>query len=223
MPSYSQCVQELKSIIRNYTRDILDLPDGYRRAAVLVPIYIKDKDWHILFTRRTEKVTHHKNEISFPGGGYDEKTDGSLIETAIREVEEEIGCKNVDIMGELDDIFTISGYIVTPVVGMISNDLDLDVNTQDSDEIQYIISVPLKAVANPSKFWIQEFKYKEGQLFNVPFFDYEGEIIWGATGRILLNFLMILTNIPKICRQQFISSYSWSSSMKELSGTSYQD
>ncbi|MCK4849303.1 MAG: CoA pyrophosphatase [Candidatus Heimdallarchaeota archaeon] len=209
MPSYLQCLQQLQSTIQISSRNVLDIPNDYKRAAVLVPIYIEHDEWYILFTRRTEKVTHHKNEISFPGGGFDENADKNIIETAIREIEEEIGCKNVEILGLLDDIFTITGYIVTPVVGKITNGVDIDCNQQNSDEIQYVISVPLKKVANPSNFWTQEFHYNGGRLYQVPFFDCEGEIIWGATGRILLNFLRILTNLTLKCREQFISSYVW--------------
>jgi len=209
LPSYRQCLKQLQSTIQISSRTVLDIPDGYKRAAVLVPIYIKHDEWYILFTRRTEKVTHHKNEISFPGGGFEENVDNSITETAIREIEEEIGVKNIEILGLLDDIFTISGYIVTPVVGKITNSVDTDCNQQDSDEIQYIISVPLKKVANPSNFWIQEFSYNGGRLYQVPFFDYEGEVIWGATGRILLNFLKILTTLTVNCREQFINSHVW--------------
>ena len=209
MPSYLHCSQQLQSTIQSSSRTVLDIPDDYKRAAVLVPIYIKHDEWQILFTRRTEKVTHHKNEISFPGGGYDEIADRNIIETALREIEEEIGCKNVEILGLLDDIFTISGYIVTPVVGKIANSVDFDCNQQNSDEIQYIISVPLEKVANASNFWTQEFPYNEGKRYEVPFFDYEGEIIWGATGRILLNFLRILTTLSLNCREQFIGSNIW--------------
>ena len=90
MPPYFQCLQQLQSTIQISPRNVLDIPKGYKRAAVLVPIYIKQDDWYILFTRRTEKVTHHKNEISFPGGGFEENVDNSIIETAIREIEEEI-------------------------------------------------------------------------------------------------------------------------------------
>jgi 8-oxo-dGTP pyrophosphatase MutT (NUDIX family) len=209
LPTYIQCFQQLQSTIQISSRSVLENPNGYRRAAVLVPIYIEHDEWHILFTRRTEKVTHHKNEISFPGGGFDENVDTNIIDTALREIEEEIGYKNVEIVGLIDDIFTISGYIVTPVIGKITNSVEIDCIKQDSDEIQYIISVPLKKLANPSKFWTQEFTYNGGKLHRVPFFDYEGEIIWGATGRILLNFLRILTNLTSNCREQFISSYIW--------------
>ena len=209
MYSYSRCLQQLQSTIQISSRKILDTPSDYKRAAVLVPIYLENNQWYILFTRRTEKVTHHKNEISFPGGGFDEGVDSNITETAIREIEEEIGCTNIEVIGLLDDIFTISGYIVTPVVGKITNSVDANCKYENSDEIQYIINVPLKKVANPLKFWTQEFTYSEDQLYHVPFFDYEGEIIWGATGRILLNFLRVITQLPKKCREQFIDTHIW--------------
>src|SRR5687768_13176306 len=108
-----------------------DLSDGYAElelndetrlkcAAVLVPLVWQDDEWHLLFTRRTDRVESHKGQVSFPGGACDE---GETIpeQTALREAEEEIGLDphNVRVLGKLANLITISHFRVTPVVGVI--------------------------------------------------------------------------------------------------------
>ena len=88
------------------------------RAAVLIPLYGPGPDFRVIYTVRTQEVEHHKGEISFPGGGV-EPADESLEHTALRETHEEVGIAPADItlLGRLDDIITISDFLVTPVVG----------------------------------------------------------------------------------------------------------
>ena len=205
----NNCLQQLESILEGRARTTLEIPDEYRKAAVLVPLFKEENEWNLLFTRRTDKVTHHKNEISFPGGSFDEGVDKSLIQTALREFNEEVGCQHVKIIGQLDDIFTISQYVVTPIVGYILDDTTVDCNNHNFDEIQYVIKVSLNRIANPVKYWTQEFQYNENNLIRVPFFDYDGEIIWGATGRILVNFLSVLSQLNSFCREKMIDNQLW--------------
>jgi 8-oxo-dGTP pyrophosphatase MutT (NUDIX family) len=90
-------------------------------SAVLVPLFEKDGRCHIVFTKRTDHLTHHKGQISFPGGGRHQE-DRSLLETALRESREEIGLKesDVDVLGELDDAATVTSlYRIVPFVGII--------------------------------------------------------------------------------------------------------
>lgn len=202
------CLQELEILIHNFVRRDIELPEGYRRASVLIPLLKEQDGWYLIFTRRTEKVTHHKNEISFPGGSFDPKFDQDIIQTALREANEEIGCESVKILGLLDDIYTISQYIVSPVVGYISDDSFVSCEDHNTDEIQYVLKVALNRVSDPQHFWTEEVNYREIPI-HVPFFDYEGEIIWGATGRILENLLGIISNLGDECRQKLIGSYSW--------------
>jgi 8-oxo-dGTP pyrophosphatase MutT (NUDIX family) len=91
----------------------------FSHAAVLVPLYKKGEDCHLLFTKRTDRVKYHKGEISFPGGVFDEG-DFELEKTALREAFEEVGLKekDVQIIGVLDDIVTTTEFIVTPYVGI---------------------------------------------------------------------------------------------------------
>ena len=204
-----QCLQELQSILQDHPRKILDVPQSYRRAAILIPLFQYDEEWFLLFTRRTEKVTHHKNEISFPGGRYDEGVDESLVHTAIREVSEEIGCEDVEVLGILDDIFTVSQYVVTPVVGYISEDFDVKCTNHNSDEIEYVLKVALNKISNRKKYWTEAVPYEGGNLLHVPFFNYEDEIIWGATGRILAKFLNLLTQIDQECQSRLVGANRW--------------
>src|SRR5437667_5720121 len=86
-------------------------------SSVLVPLFLKDGEYHMLFTRRTDHLRNHPGQISFPGGRRDE-TDASLLETALREAEEELGLMrgDVKVLGELDDMFTATQYRITPFV-----------------------------------------------------------------------------------------------------------
>src|SRR5215208_3661917 len=89
-------------------------------AAVLVPLVWHDEEWHLLFTRRTDRVQSHKGQVSFPGGACDEG-ETTPEQTALREAEEEIGlyAQDVKVLGRLANMITISHFRVTPVVGVI--------------------------------------------------------------------------------------------------------
>ena len=93
-------------------------------AAVLIPLVQKDDGLYILLTKRTDSVEHHKGQISFPGGVYDDGDD-SMVSTALREAEEEIGLcsSDVNILGQLDDIHIPTGFVVTPIVGYIKKQI----------------------------------------------------------------------------------------------------
>ena len=210
----NKCLQQIQSILEGRARTSLDVPSEYRSSAVLVPLFEENDEWHLLFTRRTDKVPHHKNEISFPGGGYDANVDKNLIQTALRELNEETGCQSVKILGFLDDILTISQYVVTPIVGYILDDIDMHCSEHSNEEIQYVLKVSVNRIANPVQYWTQEFQYDDNILFSVPFFDYDGEIIWGATGRILVNFLSVLSQMDSDCRKNILNDHLWENELR---------
>ena len=139
MNNLPKCIQELKSNLNTDSRLILDIPDGFRRAAVLIPIIVRENDWLLIFTRRTSHVSHHKGEISFPGGRYDEEIDSDLSHTALRETEEELGIKRIKVLGQIDDILTISKYVVTPTVGYIEDNSEINHQMINTPEIDYIL------------------------------------------------------------------------------------
>jgi len=164
--------------------------DRWTRAAVLVPLFEKGGRPYILFTKRTERVKHHKGQISFPGGVVDE-TDQDVEATALREAFEEIGLnrKNAEILGKLDDAFTVSsGYLITPIVAEITCQYPFSIN---EEEIEELIEVPLEAFLEDDR-WREEVYSSGSKEVHSYRFEYEERIIWGATARIMRQFLDIL-------------------------------
>jgi 8-oxo-dGTP pyrophosphatase MutT (NUDIX family) len=163
----------------------------FSHAAVLVPLFQKDRDCHLLFTKRSEEVKYHKGEISFPGGVVDEE-DKELINTALREAHEEIGLKesDVQIIGVLDDIVTITEFIVTPIVGLFPYPYLFKVSEA---EIAELIEVPLASLLDENCYSEKEI-FRGGReeiIFN---YQYRDHNIWGATARILKQFLDLISS-----------------------------
>lgn len=162
-----------------------------RRAAVLVPILCREDGWHILYTRRSEYVNDHKGQVSFPGGAVD-PIDRSVEETALREVREEIGIdpQKVEILGRLDDIISISNYIITPVIGQLRWPIALDINPR---EVSRVFSIPLTWLSTPEHYESRMFNAPNGRRELVYFFDpYDSEQLWGISARITLQLLEVL-------------------------------
>ena len=159
-------------------------------SAVLLPLFRKDSEIHLLFTRRTEEVKDHKGQISFPGGTQDAE-DTSLQTTALRESFEEIGIKSDDvkILGELDDITTITNYRISPFVGIISYPYEFVVNEA---EIAELIEVPVSALLDPKIFTEEKAYIHQGEIYPVYYFNYEDTVIWGATAKIVKQFLELI-------------------------------
>jgi len=162
-------------------------------AAVLLPIYNKQGQHYVLFTKRTETVKEHKGQICFPGGAYQEG-DGTLVNTALRECAEEIGlmADEVEVLGELDDTVTVtSSYIISPFVGFIPWPHTLKV---DQREVEEIIEVPISVLLDKGCLR-EEIKIVDGEA--VPLFSYhfQRRVIWGATAKILNQFLDIFTQV----------------------------
>ncbi|KAF0221297.1 MAG: hypothetical protein FD174_435 [Geobacteraceae bacterium] len=158
-------------------------------AAVLVPLFIKDNEYHILFTKRTEQLNHHRGEISFPGGVC-QKEDERPLQTALRETWEEVGIApgDVEILGELDDVYSIHNYLVTPYVGVFPSHYALELNV---DEIERVIEVPLSHLLRPEIFRVKDWSWK-GRVHPVYFYTYQKDEIWGLTAAILRQFLDIV-------------------------------
>jgi 8-oxo-dGTP pyrophosphatase MutT (NUDIX family) len=161
-------------------------------AAVLVPLFKKGGNCHLLFTKRSEEVKYHKGEISFPGGVVDEE-DSELISTALREAFEEIGLKenDVQIIGVLDDIVTITEFIVTPIIGLFPFPYPFKVSEA---EIAELIEVPLSFLLDEECFSEREI-LRGGRNEVVFAYQYGKHIIWGATARILQQFLDLIKSL----------------------------
>ena len=163
---------------------------GHISSAVLMPLYRKDGMYYMLFTKRTDKVNTHKGHVCFPGGGFEER-DGSLAFTALRETEEEIGMKpdDVEIIGELDDVTSLTtNYIISPYVAFIPYPYNFTLNEWETERI---IEVPIAVLLDRNCMHTGT-DIMLGESTTSYFYHYKGDIIWGATARILTQFLDIL-------------------------------
>jgi 8-oxo-dGTP pyrophosphatase MutT (NUDIX family) len=169
-------------------------------AAVLLPLFLKDGEVHLLFTKRTPHLTHHSGEISFPGGRCEEYDQDSAA-TALRETWEEIGIlpADVEVLGELDDCHSIHNYRVTPVVGIFPADYVLTVNDA---EIERIIEVPLSHFGKPGVFRTEDWQW-QGKRRAMYFYMHGEDEIWGLTARILKQFLDVLRGEEDVSAEEF--------------------
>jgi len=162
-----------------------------RPAAVLVPLFQDQGEWQLLLTQRANTVESHKGQVAFPGGHVDPE-DATRVDTALREAEEEIGLRRelVRVIGQLDELLTVTQYRITPVVGLIPWPYTF---TPSRTELSAIFHVPLRWLADPANL---ETHYREplvpGPKVPVYYFYYGDYIIWGATARIILNLLEVV-------------------------------
>jgi len=162
-------------------------------AAVLVPIYERDGQYHILFIKRTEWVEKHKGEISFPGGAFEE-VDGTLLDTALRESAEEISLRpdDVEVLGELDDEASVkTNYTITPFLAFIPWPYELRVDGLETEEI---IEAPISALMDIGR---SRQELRGSETVTVYYYDYQGRVIWGATARILAQLLDIFARAAR--------------------------
>jgi 8-oxo-dGTP pyrophosphatase MutT (NUDIX family) len=163
---------------------------GIRPAAVLVPVVRREEELTVLFTRRTAHLYDHAGQISFPGGRAEEN-DSSPRETALRETAEEIGLSpsRVEVLGHLNDYTTVTGYCVTPVVGLVHPPLDLKL---DTFEVAEAFEVPLAFLLDPANHQ-RNFVRQEGRDRHYYAMPYGPYYIWGATAGMLMNLYAYLT------------------------------
>ena len=159
-------------------------------AAVLLPITERDEP-HILFTKKTASVPHHRGQFSFPGGIVEQR-DASRVETALREAWEEIRlpADAVEVLGLLDDTETrATPFVITPVVGIVTERVDF---VPDGREIERVLEVPLRTLRDPAIFHTELWE-RNGEPRPVHFYRVSAEdVIWGATARILKQFLALV-------------------------------
>ncbi|MFO1349893.1 MAG: CoA pyrophosphatase [Gammaproteobacteria bacterium] len=153
-------------------------------ASVLVPLVERASGLTVLLTQRSEHLPHHAGQISFPGGRA-EPNDASPVETALRETEEEIGLerRHVELVGFLDPYQTMTGFLVTPVVGFVTPVFQLN---PDPYEVTDIFEVPLEFVLDPRNHERRSrlLKGQERHFYVLPYRHY---YIWGATAAMLVN------------------------------------
>jgi 8-oxo-dGTP pyrophosphatase MutT (NUDIX family) len=168
--------------------------EGLIPAAVLMPIFSKERHAHVLFTKRTEQVKTHKGQISFPGGLKDPQ-DPTLLAAALRECGEEVGMdtSSVEILGQLDDMTTFAAPIaITPFVGVISYPQSFSLNPK---EVERLLEVPLAFFLHEPHTRIK-WVPRQGKFGVVYYYDYGRDVIWGATARILRHFMELVFRQP---------------------------
>lgn len=160
-------------------------------AAVLITLFEMDDSPHVLLTKRSQEVEHHKGEISFPGGKLDD-TDRDLLHCALRETEEEVGInpEDVSIIGEMDDFYTVAtNYLVAPFVGKIPYPYEFHPSEREIDEV---IAVPLSIFFDENRISFDTW-YISGEAVKLVFYHWRGHTIWGATARMLRDFTKLLS------------------------------
>ena len=162
-----------------------------RRAAVLLALYEQEGEVFLAFIRRSSSLRNHSGQIAFPGGAVDPQ-DSSLVMTALREAQEEIGLalERATILGMLPPVFTVvSNYLIAPIVAFYPQGLG-DLLLQES-EVTELLLAPLAALLDPSIAHTEEWPRDETTR-TIYFYDYGSYRIWGATGRILSTLLEII-------------------------------
>jgi 8-oxo-dGTP pyrophosphatase MutT (NUDIX family) len=165
---------------------------GLRPAGVLVLLHDIAGDDYVVFQQRTHGVRHHKGEISFPGGARDPE-DTDLLFTALRETQEEIGVppEMVDVYGQLDDTQTYaSNYLIRPYVGAVDPEIDVEF-VEAAREVRELLHVPLEHLLSAeARIW--KVAEREGVVETTPAYGFEDYVIWGATARMLGQFLALI-------------------------------
>ena len=164
--------------------------NGYpQSASVLIPMLKIKGEWEILFTRRTSSLPEHSGQVAFPGGRADPEDD-TPEDTALREAEEEINLspKDVTVLGRLKELRTISNYCVQPIVGKIPWPYEFKLA---EEEVSRIFTIPLEWLADPKNRSIhyRELPKPYSPIPVIYFERYDGELLWGVSAEITLNFL----------------------------------
>ncbi len=180
--------EQIELFLKRRNRKELNRP-GLIHAGVLILLFHKGEELHVLLTKRSSDVEHHRGQISFPGGAVDDR-DADIVATAIRETEEEIGvpASVIRILGLFDDAWTPSGFRITPVIGYTGVTLNLRPSPL---EVEEVLEVPLSFFLDPRNERVKKLT-REGATVDVYFYSYGEKEIWGATAGILRSVVRAL-------------------------------
>ncbi|PKB59984.1 MAG: hypothetical protein BZY65_02175 [SAR202 cluster bacterium Ae2-Chloro-G2] len=158
-------------------------------AGVMVLLTHRDGEYWIILNRRSMTVKHHKGEISFPGGSKD-VTDSDLLFTALRETQEEMGInpEEVEVLGKIDVTPTQTGFLICPFVGIIDHPYKFSLS---KSEVESILEIPLSGLFS-TNYRCDEIKSSKDQLQKVPVYSFDGNVVYGATARILNNLAELI-------------------------------
>lgn len=174
------------------------LPDQGRPASVLALFGSPREqlsDMSLLLTRRTERVETHKGQIAFPGGAQDPE-DQDVIETALRETEEEVGIprSEIEIIGTMPRLWTRTGFLVTPVLGLLKSPIEdrpIEISPAEIDEVFW---TPMKQVQDPGTYR-EDFLEVAGTQYSIHSFQLGSHRVWGVTGSIIKNILDRISSV----------------------------
>lgn len=168
-------------------------PDGVRRAGVMATLFPKDNDWHIVFIERNKNDQDtHGGQISFPGGKA-EPEDSTMLNTALRETEEEVGIsqKDIKVLGSLSEVYIpVSNFNVYPYVGF----LDFQPNyTIQEEEVFRVLEVPISHFQNETVKRTTDVPInKYLTLKNVPYYEVDNQVLWGATAMMVSELMEVI-------------------------------
>lgn len=184
--SADEVISRLKTNLKHAARETVSI-DGFRRAAVLVPLLRGPNGFELLFTVRAATLANHAGQISFPGGRSDPGE--TLAQTARRETLEEVGLavQADDLLGELSELPSPARYVVTPIVGVVDWPQRL---TLSRAEVEEAFTVPLEELRTLEPR--TEVRYLEGMQRTLFYYPWRDRLIWGMTGNVLKNFLDVL-------------------------------
>jgi 8-oxo-dGTP pyrophosphatase MutT (NUDIX family) len=180
---------EVREALAMSPKKALEMPSSFAPAAVMVLVYPKNGEHCVLLNKRSQVVAAHKGEIAFPGGRRDE-TDESLLDTALRETDEEMGIRreDVEVLGELDDVATNSDYLISPFVGTIPYPYPFEPSER---EVAEVIEIPVSSLQDESTRR-HEVRFVGGMPAGGVAYAYEGHLVFGATAIIVERFLEVL-------------------------------
>lgn len=173
-------------------RQIFEAPPTARQSSVLILLFPKNGEWHVVLTERVGNPNDpHSNQISFPGGSLD-ADDVSLEFCALRETHEEVGIapETVHVIGKMTDLYIpVSNFHVHPFLAWTATPPQYE---RQITEVKHIIEAPLSTLQNPDNHRTTDITVRGFQMSDVPYFDVEGKVVWGATAMILSEFLELM-------------------------------
>jgi len=194
-------VKEKLKILKGSIVEINELNNDnlLKQSAVMVLIYpFKGESFSLILTKRNSKLKKHSGEISFPGGKVDRNKDKNKIDTALRECAEEIGVNPIDIevLGVLEEVNTLTGFNITPIVGVLKHQIEFKINT---DEVSKLLIVPIEPFLDVKSFKenVVDMQGIKMPIYNFDYVDEDGikHSIWGVTAHIIVKLINILYNI----------------------------